>query len=103
MLKSTSVLLAASTWLLAACSSEPTCDYSKEPYMAAQSVPPLRAPDGLTTPDRTASLVIPPPSDGAKPIPKGDGRCLDRPPSYFATAPDKKETDKKEADNKKSK
>lgn len=74
--------------LLAACASEPTCDYDNEPYMSAQSVPPLQAPEGLTAPDRTASLVIPPSPPGAADKPSGKGRCLDRPPSYFATQPD---------------
>jgi uncharacterized lipoprotein len=101
MPKSTTVLfLAATAWLFAACRSEPTCNYSKEPYMASQSVPSLRAPEGLSTPDHTATLVIPPLSEGAKPVPTGESRCLDRPPSYFATAPDKKDADKKEPENK---
>jgi uncharacterized lipoprotein len=94
MLKPTTALLLASVWwLFTACASEPTCDYSKEPYMTAQSVPSLKAPDGLSTPDRSSTLAIPPLSEGAKPVPTGEGRCLDRPPSYFATAPDKKEPD----------
>lgn len=80
--------LAAVTALLTACASEPTCDYDKEPYMAAQSIPPLQAPDGLSAPDRTASLVVPPAPPGAAEKPSGKGRCLDRPPSYFATQPD---------------
>jgi uncharacterized lipoprotein len=101
MSKSTNILFfAATAWLFTACASEPTCDYSKEPYMAAQSIPSLRAPEGLSTPDHSATLVIPPLSEGAKPVPTGEGRCLDRPPSYFATAPDKKDADKK--DNKES-
>jgi len=73
---------------LSACASEPTCDYDSEPYMGAQSVPPLKAPDSLSAPDRSASLVIPPPPPGAPEKPSGKGRCLDRPPSYFATQPE---------------
>lgn len=79
--------LTALTALLAACASEPTCDYDDQPYMAAQSVPPLKAPEGLTAPDRSASLVIPPAPPGASEKPSGKGRCLDRPPSYFSTQP----------------
>jgi uncharacterized lipoprotein len=90
--------LFVTVWLLAGCASEPTCNYSKEAYMAAQSVPPLRAPEGLTAPDRSSALNIPPLSEGAKAMPTGESRCLDRPPSYFATAPDKK--DKKDSDKK---
>ena len=67
------------------CSSEPTCDYSDAPYVAARSVPPLKAPAGLSAPDRSASLTIPDIGPNAKPIPTGKGRCLDSPPSYFAT------------------
>jgi uncharacterized lipoprotein len=97
MLKPTIALpLFVTVWLLVGCTSEPTCNYSKEAYMTAQSVPPLRAPEGLTAPDRSSALNIPPLSEGAKPIPTGESRCLDRPPSYFATAPDKK--DKKDSD-----
>jgi uncharacterized lipoprotein len=79
------VFLSTVLWGLVACSSEPTCEYSKERYMGAQSVAPLRAPDGLSTPDRTAALVIPPVPADAKPIPSGKTACLDRPPSYFST------------------
>jgi uncharacterized lipoprotein len=71
---------------LAGCASEPTCNYAKEPYTAAQSVAPLQAPQGLTTPDHSTSLVIPPQPAGAKELPAGKTRCLDRPPSYFATS-----------------
>ena len=74
-------------WLFVGCASEPTCDYDDEPYIAATSVPSLRAPEGLTAPDRSASLVIPPAPPGAAEKPSGKGRCLDRPPSYFQTAP----------------
>jgi uncharacterized lipoprotein len=85
---SNTLALAAVAGVFTACaSSEPVCNYDKEPYMAATSVPPLRAPEGLTTPDRSATLIIPPPPPGAPAKPSGKGRCLDRPPSYFQTAP----------------
>ncbi|HYM35766.1 MAG TPA: hypothetical protein VET48_10250 [Steroidobacteraceae bacterium] len=76
--------------LIAACSSEPKCDYSKAPYQTAASVAPLRAPEGLTAPDHSAALVIPPESK-TNVAPLGKGKCLDRPPSYFATAQQKPE------------
>ncbi len=96
-------IVAVAACIAAACTSEPTCDYSKAPYMAAQSVPALRAPEGLSAPDRTASLVIPPAAADAKPAPTGKGKCLDRPPSYFSTKknsnepanPDKESAEKK--------
>jgi uncharacterized lipoprotein len=80
-------LAAALIAALSSCASEPVCDYDDEPYMAANSVPALQAPPGLTTPDRSAALTIPPPAEGAPTKPSGKGRCLDRPPSYFQTAP----------------
>jgi len=96
----TALTIPASAWLLVACSGEPTCDYSTEAYMSAQSVPSLRAPEGLSTPDRSSTLVIPTPAAEAKPIPTGKGRCLDRPPSYFAKTPEKaaEKPEKKDAD-----
>jgi hypothetical protein len=91
--------LTAVAWLLLSCASEPTCDYSKAPYVSATSVPSLTAPEGLTPPDRTAALKIPPAPADAKPLPSGKSRCLDRPPSYFATT--EKQADK--PDEKKAK
>ncbi|MBC7983447.1 MAG: hypothetical protein H7Y02_06290 [Candidatus Obscuribacterales bacterium] len=80
------IALGAAALLLGGCASEPTCDYSDEPYMTAQSVPALRAPEGLSTPDRSGALIIPPPAPSAPTAPPtGESRCLDRPPSYFAT------------------
>jgi uncharacterized lipoprotein len=81
--------------LLSGCASEPTCDYSEEPYMAATSVPSLTVPDGMSAPDRTATLVVPPAPEGEQP--PGKGACLDRPPSYFATTPANKEPAAKES------
>lgn len=77
--------VSAGATLIAGCSSEPTCDYSKAPYMSASSVPPLKAPEGLSAPDRSGALVVP----AAQPntAPPGKSKCLDRPPSYFSTTP----------------
>jgi uncharacterized lipoprotein len=85
MLKLISLIISFGA-IFAACSSEPTCDYSKAPYIEAKSVAPLHAPEGLSTPDRSAALVIPP-EPATKAAPLGKGRCLDRPPSYFSTTP----------------
>jgi uncharacterized lipoprotein len=81
--------------LLSGCASEPTCDYSEEPYMAATSVPSLTVPEGMSAPDRTATLVVPPAPEGEQP--PGKGACLDRPPSYFATTPAKEPAAKESA------
>lgn len=48
---------------------------------------PLKAPDGLTTPDRSQALVVPDaPPQPAVSRPGDTKRCLDQPPSYFGTS-----------------
>jgi hypothetical protein len=74
--------------LLSACfGGSKTCvDPDDEPYLRARNNPPLRTPEGLTTPDRSAALAIPaasPDASGARP--SGSG-CLAEPPSYFRSA-----------------
>lgn len=60
-----------------------TCDdLSDEPYMAARTNPPLKVPDGLTLPDRSAALDVPA-GKGGKPANAG---CLAQPPSYFRSS-----------------
>jgi hypothetical protein len=71
--------------LLSACwgSSKPCVD-PDEPYLGARNNAPLRTPEGLTTPDRSAALAIPDTSSsGAKAAGSG---CLAEPPSYFRSA-----------------
>jgi hypothetical protein len=60
------------------------CEDSKAPYLKATSQAPIRIPDGLNSPDRSAALSIPPGQNGARA--SGNKRCLDGPPSYFAGA-----------------
>jgi hypothetical protein len=67
---------------LSACSSSETCDFPDQTYTTARSVPPLKVPGDLDQPNRSGSLSIPTQS---KPKPKSKA-CLDRPPSFFATA-----------------
>jgi hypothetical protein len=70
---------------LAACGGrDRTCEDSKEPYLAAVSNPPLRMPDGLSAPDRSSALVVPPPSNN--PVPRAGTGCLADPPSYFRSS-----------------
>lgn len=57
------------------------CDDSDEPYLAAGSHPPLKVPDGLNLPDRSAALEVPP--GGSKPTNTG---CLAQAPSYFRSS-----------------
>lgn len=87
LMKRTVLIFAFGAVALASCSSEPVCDYSKAPYNSATSVPSLRAPEGLSAPDRSAALIVPPPPAQANAQVLAKGKCLDRPPSYFATTP----------------
>jgi hypothetical protein len=80
------IFVGAVAVLCAACASEPTCDYSDEPYMAAQNVGSLRAPQGLSTPETGSALTIPPEPPGGNRAAISKSRCLDRPPSYFSTS-----------------
>ncbi len=62
-------------------SRELSC-HKKQPYTAATSVPPLKIPAGLDTPDTTNALHIPPLNEPAPPLRKGKQPCLDEPPSF---------------------
>jgi uncharacterized lipoprotein len=64
-------------------SAELSC-HRKQTYMAATSVPPLKIPAGLDTPDTTNALHIPPLNEPAAPPRKGKDPCLDEPPSFKA-------------------
>lgn len=82
------VLPLASFAALAACGGKDRiCRESNEPYLAARSHPPLRIPEGMTFPDRSGALEVPPAPEGApqRPARPGDG-CLADPPSYFRSA-----------------
>lgn len=69
--------------LLAACGgSSRNCVDPDEPYLGARNDPALKVPDGLSSPDRSAALVIPNPPAAGKP---GSG-CLAEPPSYFRSS-----------------
>ena len=78
-----SLLMAASA--LTACGgADKTCEDSDEPYLAAVSNPPLRVPEGMTSPDRSAALEVPS-SDASASKRPGSG-CLAEPPSYFRSS-----------------
>jgi hypothetical protein len=58
-----------------------------QPYMKAQSVPPLKIPTGLDAPENTAALRVPALTEPAPP-PRGDkAPCLDEPPSFKVQKP----------------
>jgi hypothetical protein len=68
---------------LTACGGgDTTCGDSDEPYLAARSNPPLRVPEGMSVPDRSAALEVPP-SVKATPSNAPDSGCLAEAPSYF--------------------
>jgi hypothetical protein len=82
------LLLCLALPLLSACfgGSKACVDPDDEPYLRARNNPPLRTPEGLTTPDRSAALAIPASSpDASAARPSGSG-CLAEPPSYFRSA-----------------
>ena len=57
-------------------------------YMRATSIPSLKVPTGLDTPDKTNALHLPALNEPAPPPRKGREPCLDEPPSYkVAKAP----------------
>ena len=69
---------------LGACSGEAAlrCE-DAEYYHASRSVPPVRVPDGLTVPDESQALEIPP----GESLPVRDEEdppgCLELPPDFF--------------------
>jgi len=84
------VALAAGTALLGGChlrhSARPDECLPVAPYDKAQSVAPLRAPDGLPAPNTKSALKIVDEVAPAKPHKPGSA-CLDAPPGYFSDRP----------------
>jgi hypothetical protein len=69
---------------LAACGGDDaTCVDDDEPYLSAQSNPPLKVPEGLSQPDRSAALEVPPAKAGAT---RANDKCLAAAPSYFRSS-----------------
>lgn len=78
------VLLILAVTLSACGGDDKTCVDSDEPYLSAGSNPPLRVPAGMSVPDRSAALEVPPEKPGAtKSEEKG---CLAEAPSYFRSS-----------------
>lgn len=61
--------------------------FESQPYMSAESIPPLKIPNGLARPDTSRALVVPPLSGPAPPPPKPGQPCLDAPPSFKVPHP----------------
>jgi uncharacterized lipoprotein len=92
--KTTAAFLCIATALVAGCASEPTCDYADAPYVNAKEFPPIQVPEGMTAPDHSNALTLPPQNERLqKPVSGEKSRCLDRPPSYFGNTEVKKEAD----------
>lgn len=71
--------------LLAACGGDDAaCVDDDEPYLTAQNNPPLKIPDGLSNPDRSSALEVPPAKVDAKK--NSDKGCLAAAPSYFRSS-----------------
>ncbi|MET0657242.1 MAG: hypothetical protein ABW110_03675 [Steroidobacteraceae bacterium] len=70
--------------VLIGCHSTGSCDNPKSEYRRAQEQAPLRVPEGMAQPDRSAALVVPP-AAAQQPQPARTG-CLENPPSYFGAS-----------------
>jgi hypothetical protein len=82
VLRLSPVLLLA--FLTACGGKDAACFADDEPYMSARSNPPLRVPEGLTMPDRSAALEVPPAKADARPA--NDKGCIAAAPSYFRSS-----------------
>jgi uncharacterized lipoprotein len=56
--------------------------HAPQPYMNAKSVPPLKTPPGLDSPETSNALRIPALNEPTPPSRKGKQPCLDEPPAF---------------------
>jgi uncharacterized lipoprotein len=56
--------------------------HDTKPYMKAQSIAPLKIPNGLDTPDTASALRVPALNTPAPPGRKKTDPCLDEPPPF---------------------
>jgi uncharacterized lipoprotein len=56
--------------------------HARQAYMNEKTLPPLKIPPGLDTPDTTRALRLPALNEPAPPARKGRDPCLDEPPSF---------------------
>jgi uncharacterized lipoprotein len=61
-----------------------TCEAAQR-YARASSAPPVRIPDGLTAPDESDSLRVPP--ESVVPSRSDDQPCLEAPPAFSGRNP----------------
>jgi uncharacterized lipoprotein len=85
------LLLVAASALMSGChlfsKLNPDC-HSPQEYQHALSIPPLKVPAGLDSPNTTGALVIPAVAD-APPPPGPHDSCFDVPPRYKPAPPNK--------------
>ncbi len=67
--------------LLGGCGGNKPCR-SSTVYEEGGNVPDIRIPDGMSEPDKSEALPIPPSRAGG-PVPGEDDYCLETPPKYF--------------------
>jgi hypothetical protein len=70
--------------VLIGCSSTHSCESPKSEYRRAKEQTPLRVPEGMAQPDRSAALVVP--AGVAQPSQPPRKGCLEDPPSYLGAA-----------------
>jgi uncharacterized lipoprotein len=79
-------VLALVALLLSACGGRRANVCEPGPRFAeGGSVPPITVPEGLTPPDQSQSLVIPPAPDRVVELNQAGRACLERPPNFFET------------------
>lgn len=61
--------------------------YKPQPYMRARTIPALKIPDGMDSPNTSDALVVPALKGPTPPPPKPGQPCLDKPPSFNAPHP----------------
>ncbi|HTB86947.1 MAG TPA: hypothetical protein VK743_03315 [Steroidobacteraceae bacterium] len=85
------LLLVAASALMSGChlfsKLNPDC-HSAQEYQHALSIPPLKVPAGLDSPNTAGALVIPAVAD-APPPPGPHDSCFDVPPRYKPAPPNK--------------
>ena len=61
--------------------------HGTQPYMDAHSVPPLKVPTGLDSPDTASALRIPTLNEPPSPPRHAKDPCLDEPPAFKVRQP----------------
>ena len=79
------LVIAGGLLVLSGCSLAPTCNDSSAANLRPTNQASLQIPDGLSSPDRSGALSIPPaPPQQESARATNSKRCLDGPPSYFS-------------------